>query len=150
MTHTIFTQNGKLDLSAAKKFHSATSSGGALVIIRTNGSGDRTRPSKSLLADLGNPSWVDVYLTEEQVIIVPSTENAADSFKIGKGDILYNTQLAKEIMQIAGIEFPENKSTPCGSYTIEAVDDTTKAAVVTFGNSTTHTDNVTFEEGDQI
>ena len=135
MYNSIFSENGKLNLSAAKKFHSA-SSGGAITIIRTNGSGDRTRPSKSLLTDLGNPSWVDVYLTEEQVIIVPSMENSADNFKIGKGDVLYNTQLAKEIMQIAGIEFPENKSTSCGTYTIETVDDTTKAAVVSFGNTT--------------
>lgn len=139
MYNPIFHENGNLNLAAAKKFSSATSSGGAITIIRTNGSGDRTRPSKSLLADLGNPTWVDVYLTETQVIIVPSTENAVGNFKIGKGDILYNTQLANEIMQIAGIEFPENKSTSCGTYTIEAVDDTTKAAVVTFGNSTTHT-----------
>ena len=137
MYNSIFSENGKLNLSAAKKFRSASSSGGAITIIRTNGSGDRTRPSKSLLADIGNPTWVDVYLTGELVVIVPSTENSADSFKIGKGDVLYNTQLAKEIMQIAGIEFPENKSTSCGTYTIETVDDTTKAAVVSFG-STTH------------
>ena len=138
MISNIF-KDGKLNLSAAKKFHSASSSGGAITIIRTNGSGDRTRPSKSLLADLGSPSWVDIYLTKDQVIIVPLTESTADSFKVGKGDVLYNTQLANEIMQIAGIEFPENKSTSCGTYTIETVDDTTKAAVVTFGNSTTHT-----------
>ena len=137
MISTIF-KDGKLNLSAAKKFHSASSSAGAITLIRTNGSGDRTRPSKSLLADLGNPKYVDVYLTKTQVVIVPSTENATDSFKVGKSDVLYNTQLANEIMKIAGIEFPENKSTSCGTYTIEAVDDTTKAAVITFDNSSTH------------
>ncbi len=139
MTHNIFSKGSNLNFANARKFHnSASPSGGATTIIRTS-SGDRTRPSKSLLAGLGNPKYVDVYLTETQVIIVPLTESTADSFKIGKGDILYNTQLANEIMQIAGIDFPENKSTSCGTYTIEAVDDTTKAAVVTFGNSTTHT-----------
>ena len=148
MTHNIF-KDGKLNLAAAKKFHSA-SSGGAITIIRTNGSGDRTRPSKSLLTDLGNPSWVDVYLTEEQVIIVPSTENAVGNFKVGKGEVLYNTQLANEIMQIAGIEFPENKSTSCGTYTIETVDDTTKAAVVTFGNSTTHAVDTAKNKGEEL
>lgn len=45
MISNIF-KDGKLNLSAAKKFSSATSSGGAITIIRTNGSGDRTRLAK--------------------------------------------------------------------------------------------------------
>lgn len=137
MTHSIFSQNGKLDLSAAKKFHGASMTCSAITIIRTS-SGDRTKISKGLLADLGNPSWLDFYLTDNQVIIVPASDKAADSMKVGKNEIVYNAQLAREIMEVAGIDFPENKSTPIGSYTLEAIDEETQAAVVTFNSSTTH------------
>lgn len=145
MIKNLFTKDGVLDLSSATKFEDVATNG-CITIIRST-SGDRTKFSKDLLKSIGNPNAVDVYFTDEQVIVVPAAEGSGGSLKIGKSEIIYNTQLSEKIMTVAGSDFPKNKSTKTGTFTVEKVNETTTAAVISFGSSTAQTaDAVTEKE----
>ncbi len=145
MTNSIILKDGILDLSSATKFEDFATNG-CITIIRST-SGDRTKLSKELLKSIGNPKAVDVYFTDEQVIVVPAPEGSGGAVKIGKNEIIYNTQLAEKIMAVAGVNFQKNKSTKTGTFTVEKVDETTSAAVISFNSSTAQTaDAVTEKE----
>lgn len=144
MTH-ILLKNGMLDLSSATKFEDVATNG-CITIIRST-SGDRTKLSKDLLKSIGNPNAVAVYFTDDHVIVVPASEGTGGSVKIGKSEVIYNTHLSEKIMAVAGGNFPKNKSTKTGTFTVEKVDETTSAAVISFDNSSAQTaDAVTEEE----
>lgn len=144
MTTTIFNKDGMLDLSSATMFEDVATNG-CITIIRSS-SGDRTKLSKGLMESIGNPDAVQFYLTDEQVIVVPASGKSDRAVKVGKSAVIYNTQLSEKIMAVAGGDFPKNKSTKTGSFTVGKVDENTSAAVVTFGNSSAQTADAAAEE----
>lgn len=145
MTNSIILKDGILDLSSATKFEDVAANG-CVTIIRSK-SGDRTKFCKGLLSSIGNPKAVDVYFTDKQVIVVPANEVSGGSIKFGKSEVVYSSNLSKKIMAVAGGNFPENKSTKTGTFTVEKVDKTTSAAVISFNSSSAQTaDAVTEKE----
>lgn len=111
----------------------------ALGLIPT-GNGLRTRPSAQLMEDIGNPENVEVLMVEGNVVIMPAREGTK-ALKVNKGRYLYDTELAKTIANLAGVDFEareangESKSVQVGSYEIQSVDDNTNAAVISFDKS---------------
>ena len=146
MANSIFNKDGMLDLSFATKFEDVATTG-CTTIIRSD-SGDRTKFNNDLMQAIGTPKAVNVYFSEDQVIVVPATEGTKGSVKLGKGDVIYNSRLAAAIMKISGGTFPENKSTRTGTFTVEKIDENTPAAVISFGNSSDQTADAAHKEGE--
>ena len=59
-----------------------------------------------------------VLLGKDKIAIVHVEEGAPNAFAVGKGGVLYNTDLVNRIVALAkDIDFPENASTRCGTLT---------------------------------
>lgn len=121
---------GYVDLSNAVEFE-PSSSNGCLTIIATSNS-TRLQISKSILADLDEPEAVKIHIADKNIAIFSTQKDSHNSLKLGKGGIIYNTELAKKILQISGVDVKEKGSTKLGSYKLQKLDDDTLAAVVSF------------------
>ncbi len=124
-------ESGMLNLSAAKAIQN-TDNKGCITIIPTS-SGSRIRLNASLYADLEKPKYVEFFELNGSLII-SQARDGLETYKVGKGDIIYNSSLAKSVAVFAGVE-PEDKSLSVGSYEIAPVDETHKGAVIIFNNS---------------
>ena len=88
--------------------------------------------SKEFAKALGDPTAIDMYFTKDKLIIVAADDDSRRSFKFSSGGIIYNSELAKKIMDLSGAEFPEGKSVRVGSYEMNQLEDGTEYAEVKF------------------
>lgn len=117
-----------VDFSTAIAFQSE-STNGCLTLIFTN-KGTRTKLSRNLLEDIGNPEYVDVFLTEKNVSFCKS--NGISEFAVKSDGIIYGTSLAKKIAELAGVEIQTKGSTKAGTYHLQQLGDERIIAVVSF------------------
>lgn len=89
-----------VDLSTATAFQSNSADGSLTMIFTKNGT--RTKLSRNLLEDIDNPEYVDVFLTEKNVIFCKARDISA--FSVKSDGIIYNTDLARKIAELANIE----------------------------------------------
>lgn len=90
---------------------------GCISIICTQGC-KRLKLNKELCTALEEPSCVKVLLGKDEIAIVHVEEGTPNAFAVGKGGVLYNTDLVNRIVVLAkDIDFPENASTRCGTLT---------------------------------
>lgn len=117
-----------VDLSTATAFQS-DSADGCLTTIFTK-SGTRTKLSRNLLEDIDNPEYIDVFFTEKNVIFCKACDVSA--FSVKSDGIIYNTDLARKIAELANIEVQTKGSKKSGTYHLQQLDDERVAAVVSF------------------
>lgn len=102
------------------------------IIVTNAPHSKRFRLSKEFAQDLGSPSAIYMYFAKDKLVIVAADAGSSKSFKFGSGGIIYNSNLAKKIMELSGAEFPEGKSVKVGSYEMNQLEDGTSYAEVTF------------------
>lgn len=117
-----------VDLSTAIAFKSEIKSGSVTLIFTDKGT--RTKLSRNLLEDIDNPEYVDVFLTEKNVIFCKARDVSA--FSVKSDGIIYNTDLARKIAELANIEVQTKGSKKSGTYHLQQLDDERVAAVVSF------------------
>ena len=105
---------------------------GCISIICTQGC-KRLKLNKELCTALEEPSCVKVLLGKDKIAIVQVEEGTPNAFAVGKGGVLYNTDLVNRIVALAkGIDFPENASTRCGRLEqLQEDQDGNPAAIIT-------------------
>ena len=74
-----------------------------------------------------------VLLGKDKIAIVHVEEGAPNAFAVGKGGVLYNTDLVNRIVALAkDTDFPENASTRCGRLEqLQEDQDGNLAAIIT-------------------
>lgn len=117
-----------VDLSTAIAFQSESTNGCVTTIFTKNGT--RTKLSRNLLEDIGDPEYVDVFFTEKNVIFCKS--NGVSAFAVKSDGIIYGTVLAKKIAELANIEIQTKGSAKAGTYHLQQLDDERIVAVVSF------------------
>ncbi len=117
---------GYVDLSEAVAFED--DSDAAITIVETKNS-VRFKMSKSLLEDLGNPERVKVLFVADKIAFIAS--DAANAIEIKQDGMIYNSKLARKIMDVSGAEFT-GKSTKIGTYNMQTDPNGTVAAIVSF------------------
>lgn len=125
--------NMYINLQDAVALSSSTSIKALTVVPTTNGS--RTRFGAELWQSIDEPERVEVLQLNENVVILPAcTSNAG--IKVGKGRYLYDTDLAANIVKLAGIDpTTPTKSRQIGTFEVQPVDDNINAAVINFDKS---------------
>lgn len=124
-----------LNLNEAITLNNSTSTK-ALTLVPTK-TGFRTRLGAELWKAIGEPEMVEVLQLKKDVVILPARINA-NGIKVGKGRYFYDTELAKSMAKLAGIDFDtmdansKNKSVQVGTFEIQPVDETINAAVIAF------------------
>ena len=107
--------------------------------LNQSGNSLRTRISPKLLNDIGSPDKVEVLSIENCVLILAAREGKK-YLEIGKGRYLYDSNLAKSIADLAGIDFSEReangeaKSVQVGTYEIQEMNGI-DVAVISFDES---------------
>lgn len=119
-------------LDSFKKFKCEKSTRGVITVILTD-SGKRVRIDKSILEALGNPKQVATLYTENEMAICTCSAGDYGSLPIGKGGIIYSTELAEKIMEMnPNVDFKPNASTRCGNVLHAQVEGNETAVIVTF------------------
>ena len=120
-----------LNSIGAEAYTPAQSREGCIIVINVPNS-KRFRLSKEFAQALGDPTAIDMYFTKDKLIIVAADDDSRRSFRFSSGGIIYNSELAKKIMDLSGAEFPEGKSVRVGSYEMNQLEDGTAYAEVKF------------------
>lgn len=123
--------NDFLNSIGAEAYTPAQNVSGCITIVNVTNS-KRFKLSKGFAASLGNPSAINVHFAEDSIIIVAASENEKNAVKFSAGGLIYNSELAKRIMDLSGAEFPEGKSVRVGSYEMNQLEDGTSYAEVKF------------------
>lgn len=122
------TLNEYLESIGAEAFTPSQSREGCIIVINVPNS-KRFRLSKDLAQALGNPTGIEMYFAKDKLII---TADYGKGFKFSSGGIIYNSKIAKKIMDLSGAEFPEGKSVRLGSYEMKQMEDGIPYAEVRF------------------
>lgn len=102
------------DLSGFTEVSAASGSKGELGIISTD-CGKRVRFSKDLFSALDEPESVKLLVSESKVAFKSVKAGTPGAYELGKGAVIYATDLAERIMQVASkVEFKANATTRCG------------------------------------
>lgn len=98
-----------------KKFKSKKTNNDAVTLIRS-GNGYRTRLSTTIYDTLGKPESVDILFHDNNTIMICTAPDGNGSFSIMQGRIIYDTELAEQIMELnPDVDFTAKGSTHCGS-----------------------------------
>lgn len=102
------------DLSGFTEINAESGKKGEIGICNTNGS-KRVRLGSNLFSALEEPEFVKVLLSDTKVAFRSVPEGTPGAFEIGKGAVIYSTDLAEKIMAVASkVEFKDNATTRCG------------------------------------
>ena len=124
-----------IDMSSFEELLSETS-GGVIGIIDT-GSGKRIRFGKEVYDALGETPAVKVLMNDELVAFKAVAENVPGSYTLGKGAVLYSTELSEKIEAVAeaaGVQFREGGTTRCGRILqVQRSEDGATTVIISFG-----------------
>ena len=98
-----------------------------IIIVNTENNGKRIKFSKSLLNELGNTNFIDIYIEDKNVYFVPD-ENGS---KINKGGILYNSNAVNMITEALKLDFSDKTSQSISVKIIKDENTDEKYATVT-------------------
>lgn len=121
-----------VDISTFEDFVPENDNGAITIIATTNSS--RVQLSKALFTDLREPEAVKFGFNPERkmVTVLPTDAVSAKAVKIGKERIVYNTPLAKKIIEVSGADVKEKGSTKIGTYEVQEFNEDTAMAVISF------------------
>lgn len=83
----------------------------SLTIVNTERNGRRIKLSKGLLEELGNPSSVQISVSDTALKIGENLKNCTNNFQLtGGGDTIYKSPLIEQITEHFGLDFSERSS----------------------------------------
>lgn len=83
----------------------------SLTIVNTERNGRRIKLSKGLLEEIGNPSSVQISVSDTALKIGKSLKNCEINFQLtGGGDTIYKSSLIDQLTEHFGLDFSERSS----------------------------------------
>lgn len=102
------------DLSGFTEINAESGKKGEIGICNTNGS-KRVRLGSNLFSALEETASVKVLMNDTKVAFRSVPKGTSGAFEIGKGAVIYSTDLAEKIMAVAlNTTFKDNATTRCG------------------------------------
>lgn len=104
---------------------------GCFIVTNTVNS-RRFRLSKTFRDALNSPIAIELYFTEDSVLVIPTDGTSKCSITFRSGGYVYDSCLTEKLIEMSGVEVPEGRSRKIGTFTIHELEDGTTCAEVKF------------------
>ena len=104
---------------------------GCFIITNTVNS-RRFRLSKTFRDALNSPIAIELYFTEDSVLVILTDGTSKCSITFRSGGYVYDSCLTEKLIEMSGVEVPEGKSRKIGIFTTNQLEDGSIYAEVKF------------------